>query len=347
MTQTLTDYDSPWKEALDYFFEDFVALLAPELHALIDWSVAPVFLDTELQALASDSPNGRRYADKLVKLHRLDNGQAWVLVHVEVESGPPSGTSLAQLAQRMFTYFYRIWDRYVRQKMAGVGSSGPIELDAKNTSFYSLAILTSSTDGPSVLVHRQRLGKCQMCFRFPVVHLRRWEDDRVSLVDLAALNPFALVVMAQLDAQAHHGASERLLTKVRLIRLLFQHRYDRRRIQQLFRIIDWIMCLPKDLEPAFEQAVGAIETELNMPYVTSIERLGEARGLQKGLQKGREEGLQEGRNSAARLLSAMLERRFGQLPAWVTTRIAQADTETLQRWTLNVLEAKRLEAVFE
>lgn len=43
-----TDYDSPWKEALDYFFEDFTALLAPELHALIDWSVAPLFLDTEL-----------------------------------------------------------------------------------------------------------------------------------------------------------------------------------------------------------------------------------------------------------------------------------------------------------
>ncbi|NYT79368.1 hypothetical protein H0A71_20535 [Alcaligenaceae bacterium] len=88
-----------------------------------------------------------------------------------------------------------------------------------------------------------------------------------------------------------------------------------------------------------------------MPYVTSIERLGEARGLQKGLQEGRQEGfqegLQEGRNSAARLLSAMLERRFGQLPAWVTTRIAQADTETLQSWTLNILEAERLEAVFE
>ena len=28
-----TDYDSPWKEALDAYFEPFLALLFPEVHA--------------------------------------------------------------------------------------------------------------------------------------------------------------------------------------------------------------------------------------------------------------------------------------------------------------------------
>jgi hypothetical protein len=32
------DYDSPWKEALDLYFEPFLALLFPTIHAQIDWS---------------------------------------------------------------------------------------------------------------------------------------------------------------------------------------------------------------------------------------------------------------------------------------------------------------------
>jgi len=37
---------------------------------------------------------------------------------------------------------------------------------------------------------------------------------------------------------------------------------------------------------------------------------------------------------------------FGPLPDWALARIAQADTEALQQWALNVLQAERLEAVF-
>ena len=32
------DYDSPWKEALERYLPDFLALLFPEAHAGIDWS---------------------------------------------------------------------------------------------------------------------------------------------------------------------------------------------------------------------------------------------------------------------------------------------------------------------
>ncbi len=31
-----TDFDSPWKEALDFYFEAFLALLFPEVHSQID-----------------------------------------------------------------------------------------------------------------------------------------------------------------------------------------------------------------------------------------------------------------------------------------------------------------------
>ncbi len=38
-TSDKPDYDSPWKEALERFFPEFLALLFPAIYAQIDWSV--------------------------------------------------------------------------------------------------------------------------------------------------------------------------------------------------------------------------------------------------------------------------------------------------------------------
>ena len=82
------DYDSPWKEALERFFPEFLALLFPAIHTRIDWRVAPEFLDKELQQIGADSPRGRRYADKLVRVRALDGQAIAVLIHVEVQGDP-------------------------------------------------------------------------------------------------------------------------------------------------------------------------------------------------------------------------------------------------------------------
>lgn len=55
VTQGPPDYDGAWKNALDAYFPDFLALLWPTLHAQIDWTHKPVFLDKELQRLAASS----------------------------------------------------------------------------------------------------------------------------------------------------------------------------------------------------------------------------------------------------------------------------------------------------
>ena len=43
------DHDSPWKEALELRFPEFLALLFPDVSALIDWQREVTFLDKELQ----------------------------------------------------------------------------------------------------------------------------------------------------------------------------------------------------------------------------------------------------------------------------------------------------------
>jgi len=81
----VTDFDSPWKEAIELYFESFMLFFFPHIHAEIDWSKGYTFLDKEFQEIVRDSATGRRYVDKLVKVFLLDGMETWVLVHVEVQ----------------------------------------------------------------------------------------------------------------------------------------------------------------------------------------------------------------------------------------------------------------------
>ena len=55
-----TDYDSPWKEALDFYFDAFLALLFPDAHAQIDWSRGYESLDKEFQQIVREAEVGRK-----------------------------------------------------------------------------------------------------------------------------------------------------------------------------------------------------------------------------------------------------------------------------------------------
>lgn len=71
-------------------------------------------------------------------------------------------------------------------------------------------------------------------------------------------------------------------------------------------------------------------------------------GLQQGLQRGLQQGLQRGlQQGELLLLKRLLARRFGVLPPWVETRLAQADRVQLEQWAEVILDAKTLEAVFQ
>lgn len=101
------DLDSPWKDVLDRYFPAFLELLFPEIHAAIDWQVRIQHLDSELRRLLRAARTGGRRVDKLVRVTRRDGQPLLVLIHVEIQSQVDSG-----FAQRMFTYHYKILDRY-------------------------------------------------------------------------------------------------------------------------------------------------------------------------------------------------------------------------------------------
>ena len=257
MTELRDQFDSPWKEILEIYFEDFVQFFFPQIHAEIDWNRGYDFLDQELAQVVRDAELGKRLADKLVKVWKLSGEETWVLVHIEIQSQEEG-----QFSKRMFVYYYRLRDKY-------------------DLPIASLAILGDERDTWRPQPFQDELWGCEVSFRFPIIklldYLPRWAELEASQ------NPFAIVVMAHLKTkETRNDAAARKEWKFKLTRMLYERGYERQDILNLFRFIDWILELPEDLKRSFRDELEAYEREQQMPYVTSIERMGIEQGIEQG-----------------------------------------------------------------
>lgn len=293
MTEAHDEFDSPWKEIIEWYFEEFMLFFFPAAHADIDWSRSVEFLDKELQQVVRDAELGRRYADKLAKVWRKSGEEEWVLAHLEVQGQPEHGFD-----RRMYSYNYRLFDRYDR----------PVA---------SFAVINDEGIKWKPGQFGYSLWGCKISFEFPVVKLLDYKVRWAALENDD--NPFATVVMAHLKAlETQHNAEQRSFWKFYLIRRLYERGYARQDILNLFHFVDWLLRLPTDLELLFKQQLEELEAERQMQYVTSIERIAR--------KEGREEGREEG---AILLLVRLLGHRFGEIPAEVGKRLQALSLEQL------------------
>lgn len=297
------DYDSPWKEAIEHYFPEFMAFYFSAAATEIDWTKEQVFLDQELRAVVQDAELGKRFVDKLVRVTLLNGAENWIYIHIEVQ-----GTKQTEFAERMFVYNYRLYDRY-RRPIASMAVLADTHQQWKPTSFGFEA-----------------LG-CKHTLEFPIAKLTDYHEDAL----LASDNAFALITAAHILTQkTRNKHQERYEAKLRLIRLLYQRRWDKQRIINLFVVVDWLMKLPEWLDIQVWREIESIEENEKMQYITSVERI--------GLAKGRIEG-------EARLLRKLLEHRFGILPAWASDKLNSAAEQDLESWAEAVLSAPSLETV--
>lgn len=333
-SKTRPNYDSPWKEALTLYFPSFLQLLAPALYDQVDWSHPVSFLDKEFQAISRLSADGKRYVDKLVQVRSKDAIFFWIVVHVEIQGDQVTPVSLKHFSERMYQYNYRIRDHCGRTMVLP-------DQDPQRIGLISLGVLTTGKGTVTELIYQHDvLGLCRTQFHFPVVYLAKWLDRWDELKRLAATNPFAVLVMAQLQAQeAGKNERQKLVSKTQIMRLLFAYQYTAKDVNQLFRLVDWIIATPPELDAELTRVMNTIEQEQNMTYVTSIER----EGIRKGLSKGLSEGLVKGE---ANLLERLLTRKFGPLPEELQRRLKDATLAQLETWSLNILDANNLDDVF-
>ncbi|MDJ0617387.1 MAG: DUF4351 domain-containing protein [Calothrix sp. MO_192.B10] len=289
------DFDSPWKEVLEAYFPQAMQFFFPETAALIDWKRPYEFLDKEFQQISRGAEQGKRYADKLVKVWRTQGQELWLLVHIEIQA-----TKEDDFTKRMFTYNFRIFDRFEQPAT-------------------SLAILCDSNRQWRPNNYSYNYPHTRLLFEFESIKLLDYENRWTELEQ--SNNPFATVVMAHLKTQqTQKQPQERKTWKFSLIRRLYDLGLQEQDIRNLYRFIDWVMILPKALENQFWEEFKQFEQERTMRYVTTGERI----GYERGIQEGRQEGEQT-------IILRLLQRRVGELSPQLQQRV--------QSLCLNQLEA--------
>ncbi|MGA7937443.1 MAG: hypothetical protein WCA35_28085, partial [Kovacikia sp.] len=192
----------------------------------------------------------------------------------------------------------------------------------------SLAILTDDRPNWRPQEFQAELWGSEITFRFPIVKLLDYGQEWQALED--SLNPFATVVMAHLKALETKGNEvQRKDWKFNLTRRLYEKDYERQDVLNLFRFIDWVITLPPALADEFKADLERFERENQMPYVTSIERRAEERGLQQGLVEA---------------IKLSLETRFGEEGLSLLEAISQVQNlDTLRAIQVSLIQNKTLE----
>ncbi|MGL4453180.1 MAG: Rpn family recombination-promoting nuclease/putative transposase [Sarcina sp.] len=107
------DYDAAWKTILEAFESEIVELLFPEIYEKINWNIESEALDNELleiqKEIFSKEETKKVISDKIIKVRLKDNESKILFIHVEVQS---YFSKEQVFAERMFRYFYRIWDKF-------------------------------------------------------------------------------------------------------------------------------------------------------------------------------------------------------------------------------------------
>ncbi len=163
--------------------------------------------------------------------------------------------------------------------------------------------------------------------------------DQFFGVSQADPSPFAIVSLVQLrKLEAGNDFLLRYSFKVALTRLLLERRYPIDWIRKLFRFMDFLMVLPRELSVRYRCDVTVLEEELKVHFKTSLEQLAREEGRDEGRDEGREEGIQDS-------IIETLEVRFGKVPESLTEEIRKCDDrDALRKLLRHALTIDSLEA---
>lgn len=275
---SLVDQDGLWKKVIGELFEDFLLFFVPELHAQIDFGKSPDFLDKELFQEIADKKKGRRFADRLAKV-RLKNGkEQWILIHIEVQSKKETN-----FPERMFQYFYRIYDRHQEKIVAIAVHTSPSKNAIPDRFTYDY------------------LGT-QLHYMYRNYQTEAYSDEELEQSD----NIFSKIVLAAKALyQTKDEEHQRYLFKRKLMRELIRNQnYTRTAVQAVFHFIDYLLQLPDAYTKQLSEEIRSMirkETELMelynkenaSPTIKNVFDLELEKGIEQGLEQGIEQGVKK------------------------------------------------------
>ncbi|WP_342514436.1 Rpn family recombination-promoting nuclease/putative transposase [Sporosarcina sp. FSL K6-1522] len=232
------DQDGLWKKIIGELFEEFLLFFSPELHAQVDFSIGADFLQQELFQEIIEDKSGRRSTDQLVKVYLKGGEEKWILVHVEVQSNNEE-----DFAERMFQYFYRIYDQY-------------------NKKIVALAVMTSP--------HRSRYPT-EFCYSYFGSKLHyAYTNCKLTDYDYAELEQsdklFSKIVLAaKYMHDTKKDTDKRYAFKMKLMREIIKSKqYSGTEIQAVFYFFDYLLRLPENLSRKLNDTlIPIIQKEVN------------------------------------------------------------------------------------
>jgi hypothetical protein len=258
--------DILWKGIIEDLFEDFLWYFFPTLSLDIDFSRPFEFLDKELDALFPEAEVGSKRADKLVKVFTKDGNARFILLHIEVQ-----GYEDKIFGKRMFTYFYRILERW-------------------QTKVTALAIFTDDLPYYLPTEYVYDFAGTYFVYKFNTFKLLQKTKQELE----KANNPFSIVMKVAKKAieKGQLADEKQMIWKVALTKELYQAGYSREKVQHIFDFLrSYVRFADEKNVPLFDKKIEPI-TKPTKPMgireaiETALLEQGKAEGEAKGEAKG-------------------------------------------------------------
>lgn len=275
--------DILWKGITEEVFDDLLRFIFPEADQELDIGRGFEFLDKELAEMypEPEKDSDTRFVDKLVKVYTRDGQEEWVLCHIEVQ-GQTKAEDRPNFGDRMFRYYYRVFDRYQKPMTA-------------------VAIFTALDGRKMPDRYEYRFLGTSHIYQYNTYCITDPTEEELAKSD----NPFALVVLAAKTALLEGKIPELELKDRKLLvakLLIGKGIISKKKIDAILTFLNNIVLFEnQETNLIFMQQLDQLTGKNDTMGI--IERLAERRAeeaLEKGIEKGR---LEEKENSVKAFLA--------------------------------------------
>ena len=276
--------DILWKVIMEEVFADLLRFVYPDADDVYNMERGFEFLDKELAELnpQPDEEKDSRFADKLVKAYHRDGVEEWVLLHVEIQSDTQDREAFAE---RMYTYFYRIRDRYPGRLVS------------------ALAIFTGQDGNQMPGKYSYEYRGTKLTYEYPTVSILDYSDEELD----KSSNPFAQVIVAAKMRLQEGKVSEDELLNIKLLaaRKLQEKGFAMGKIRTIFNFLrNYVLFEKPETFRKFDELFKRTDKNNVMTTDQYIRMEAREEGKEEGLAEGFAKGqAEERRNSVVALLT--------------------------------------------
>ncbi|WP_221391187.1 hypothetical protein [Dyadobacter sp. NIV53] len=263
--------DTLWKGILENLCNDFIRFFFKDADTLFDLDKGFQFLDKELEQLfPNQDSEAPKFVDKLIKVFTKTGNEEWILCHVEVQ-----GYDDKDFAKRMFTYFYRILDKYGK-------------------SVTAIAIFTDDNKKFRPNVYEYEYLGTKNTFQFNTYKILEQDEKILTQND----NPFAIAILTVLLALKKKKLDDESLynLKYTLAKKLLLKKIPKKKIDDLLIFLQlYVRFADSGYNVKFEKVIEELtENKTTMGIREMVMERAKKEGLEKGLKQGLEQGIEQG-----------------------------------------------------